>query len=298
MSAATSPTTGRAYGLRRVCAAFGRSRSTCYAQGARQKAGDVVSKRRGPVPSVSDAELLAHVRKDLETSPFVGEGHRKVWARLRVRDELRVARKRVLRIMRENNLLSPHRLRQQGEERLHDGEITTDRPGEMWGTDGARVFTVEDGWVWIFSAVEHWNAECVGHHVCKIGSRYAALEPIAMGVQQYYGSLAADAARGLALRMDHGTQCLADHFLDQIKFWGISKSFAFIEEPQTNGVAERFNRTLKEQVVHGRIFQGVEDLRQAVAAFVQTYNTEWRLEKLGFKSPIEARMERAQGVAA
>ena len=34
----------------------------------------------------------------------------------------------------------------------------------------------------IFTAVEHWNAECVGWHVCKRGDRFAALQPIAMGL--------------------------------------------------------------------------------------------------------------------
>ncbi len=34
----------------------------------------------------------------------------------------------------------------------------------------------EDGWGWIFPAVDHWNAECVGWHVCKKGDRFAALE--------------------------------------------------------------------------------------------------------------------------
>ena len=47
--------------------------------------------------------------------------------------------------------------------------------------------------------------------------------------------------------MDHGSQYLSDHFTNQIKFWGIQPSYAFVAEPQTNGVAERFNRTLKEQ---------------------------------------------------
>ena len=41
----------------------------------------------------------------------------------------------------------------------------------MWGTDGVRVFTVDDGWVWTVAAVDHWNAECVGWHVCKVGNR-------------------------------------------------------------------------------------------------------------------------------
>ena len=159
----------------------------------------------------------------------------------------------------------------------------------MWGTDGVRVFTVDEGWVWIFAAVEHWNAECVGWHVCKVGSRFAALEPIAQGLLRLYGALHADIARGLALRMDHGSQYLSDHFLNQIRYWGIRPSYGFIEEPETNGVAERWNRTLKEQAIHGRLFQNLEAVRAAVAAFVEQYNTSWRLEKLAYHTPIEAR---------
>lgn len=66
-------------------------------------------------------------------------------------------------------------------------------------------FTLEDGWVWIFTAIEHWNAECLGWHVCKIGDRYAALQPISMALTKHYGALDKGVARGLTLRMDHGT---------------------------------------------------------------------------------------------
>ena len=98
--------------------------------------------------------------------------------------------------------------------------------------------------------------------------------------------------------MDNGTKYLANHFLKQIHDWGITPSFAFIEQPQTNGVAERFNRTLKEQAIHGRIFQNLEELRRAVAAFVERYNQHWRVEKLGFLTPAEARLHYARGRAA
>jgi hypothetical protein len=50
-----------------------------------------------------------------------------------------------------------------------DGKITTDAPNVLWGTDGARVLTVDDGWGWVLVAVEHFNVECVGYHVCKLG---------------------------------------------------------------------------------------------------------------------------------
>ena len=237
MSAATSPGTGLAYGLRRVCAAWGMARSSFYAMTSGQHAEQPPAKRRGPKPAISDQALLVAIEADLEASPWEGEGYRKVWARLRVCRDIRVARKRVLRLMRENNLLSPHRCRRRGGN-PHDGEIITHAPNLMWGTDGVRVFTVDDGWGWIFTAVEHWNAECVGWHVCKRGDRFAALQPISMGLAGLYGSTAAGAARGLALRMDHGSQYLSDHFTNQIKFWGIQPSYAFVAEPQTNGVAD------------------------------------------------------------
>ncbi len=287
MSAAISPLTGRRYGIERVCRVWEVPRSSFYGQ--RRESNPTASPgKRGPKPKVSDQELLDLIRRDLAASPFQGEGHRKVWARLKVVGGIRVSRKRVLRLMREHALLSPHRVRQ-GNDLLHEGTITTEAPNIMWGTDGARVQTVEDGWGWIFPAVEHWNSECVGFHVCKEGTRYAALEPIAMGLTRLYGSVEADVARGLALRMDNGTQYISDHFLHQLRFWGITPSFAFVEQPQTNGVAERFNRTLKEQVIHGRIFRNLAEVREAVAAFVKRYNAEWRVEKLGFLTPNEAR---------
>ena len=54
---------------------------------------------------------------------------------------------------------------------------------------------------------------------------------------------------------------------------------------------EAAGRTLKEQAIHGRIFQNLEAVRAAVADFVERYNQTWRLEKLGYHTPIEAREE-------
>lgn len=113
----------------------------------------------------------------------------------------------------ENQLLSPWRGRRAVGPK-HEGKIVTDAPNQMWGTDGTKILTVEDGWIWLFTAIEHWNAECVGWYVAKVGSRYAALEPVSMGLKKIYGSLASDIGRG-----------------------GIQPSFGFIQEPETNGVA-------------------------------------------------------------
>ncbi|GAB4435886.1 MAG: hypothetical protein OHK0026_00590 [Rhodocyclaceae bacterium] len=97
---------------------------------------------------------------------------------------------------------------------------------------------------------------------------------------------------------DARRQNTADDFLNQVNFWGIAPSFAFVAEPQTNGVAERFNRTLKEQAIHGRVFRTVNEVRAAVTEFKDRYNHHWRLEKLAFMSPREARQAYAMRKAA
>jgi putative transposase len=159
----------------------------------------------------------------------------------------------------------------------------------MWGTDGLHMSAVDDGWVWIFSAVDHWSAECVGWHVTKVGDRFAALDPISMGLTHFFDGVEVEIARGLGLRIDHGTQYLSGHFLKQIEFWDIHPSFAFVEQPETNGVSQRFNRTLKEQIIHGRIYRNVEELRATVQRFVELYHRQRRIEKQGYLSPTEAR---------
>lgn len=299
MSGLTSPGTGRTYGTSRTCRAFGVGRSSYYLWSKRKDPGHPLCprKERGPKTTLTDDELLTPVRADPAASPFSGEGHRKGWARLRVLKNVRVSRKRLLRVMREANLLSPRRC-PPAQAALHEGTIITEEPGVVWGADGARILTAEDGWVWSFFCVEPWNAEGVGYHVTKRGPRFAALEPLSMALTAIYGSVGSDVARGLSLRLDHGCQYLADHFLKQVRYWGIAPSFAFVAEPQTNGVAERFIRTMKEQAIYGRVFKNVEEVRAAVAAFVETYNYEWRLEKLGFMTPREAREQFGRALAA
>ena len=134
MSATTSAATGRCFGIQRVCQVWERSRSALYARRARAHhrlgAGPA---RRGPPPRQSDAQLLAAIRTDLARSPFHGEGHRKVHARLRILDGIRVARTRVLRVMRAHGLLSPHRGRQ-GAAKTHDGKAR-----QVTGRDGLKM---------------------------------------------------------------------------------------------------------------------------------------------------------------
>lgn len=115
-----SPGSGRSYGVERVCRAWDYPRSTFYqkrAQNSKTESGrECKPQKRGPKTRLSDEQLLALIRADLASSPFTGEGHRKVWARLKFGAGIKVGRNRVLRIMRANNLLSPRRPRRNADQ--------------------------------------------------------------------------------------------------------------------------------------------------------------------------------------
>jgi putative transposase len=144
-------------------------------------------------------------------------------------------------------LLAPTRVGHAHGPAANDGTILTERPDEMWGTDATSCFTRREGTATVFIAVDHCSAECVGIHAAKSGTRFEALEPIRQGVRTAFGEYAAAVAAGLALRHDHGSQYMSDHFQDDLRFVGIVSSPAFVREPEGNGRAERLFPTLKEQ---------------------------------------------------
>ena len=77
----------------------------------------------------------------------------------------------------------------------------------------------------------------------------------------------------------------------EVAFFGIESSPSFVREPEGNGVAERFIRTLKENLLWVRSFETIEDLRLALLEFKRTYNEQWMLEKYHYRSPAQVRRD-------
>ncbi len=118
--------------------------------------------------------------------------------------------------------------------------------------------------------VDHNSTECAGIHAALRATRSEALEPLRRGVRRHLGASTRDIARRLALRHDHGSQYMADDFQKELGFLGIMNSSAFVRAPEGNGCAERFIRTLQENLLWVRTFDSVEDLRVAPIEFRKT----------------------------
>ena len=130
--------------------------------------------------------------------------------------------------------------------------------------DGVRVFTVDDGWGWIFTAVEHWNAEsCRRYHGMSASAlrplrRPAAVSPwgrtqpgpcMARPRPARLGGVprlrAADIARSRlpTTNICRTTSPTLSPKSSSERHPAVQLRFLRIAEPQTNGVdCERFNR--------------------------------------------------------
>jgi putative transposase len=240
-----------------------------------------------PATPISDPDLVWLIRQVLVASPFAGEGYRKVRSRLRREHGVHVSGKRVLRLLRQEGPLAPQRVRGRRKPRPHDGTIIPDGPNQRWGTDATMAWTRTDGWVWVFVCVDHYTAEAWAQ-VAKVGDRFAALQPVYDAVVDRWGRLDADVARGLELRHDWGPQYRSAHFTGSLAWLGIADSPAFLGEPETNGCAERWIRTLKDQCLWPTLYDTIDELRQAISGFVDRYNRSWLIQRHGHRTPKEA----------
>ena len=242
MSAATSASTGRRYGIQRVLSrvgahAFGPLRRGGLARSARSE----VSARgaAGRMPACSDQQLLA---------PFAPTS---LGRRSRARAIGRCTRgcgysgrdpRRPLpgaaRDARARAPFAPSRAPGRSEFVLHAGTASPRHRKSCHDLTACGCLRWTTA-VWTFAAVDSLERGMRG--VRRVQSRqplHAALEPIAQGLRQMHGSVEADVARGLAHADGPKRESVpvGPLFLQSDR-WGIRPSFGFVEEPETNGVA-------------------------------------------------------------
>ena len=276
-------------GLAPVCNELGISRSTLYAQkAALGRPGP--SAKRGPKPLVADGELLPAIRSVLTDPPFLGEGYRKVHARLR-HAGIRADRERIRNLMRQHGLQAPGRPRRELGPRVHDGTITTSMPDQMWGTDATSVLLRNGQQATIFGVYDHCTCELMGIHAALVADRFEAITNLQQAARKAFGSVEKGIAAGLKLRHDNGSQFVSHAFQAELRFLGMESSPSFVRAPEGNGCIERFWRTLKEQLLWIHTFACVEDLNQALQEFQDHYNQNWLIGRHGHRVPAAVRQD-------
>jgi len=245
--------------------------------------------RPGPKPIFTDAKVLEAVKGYLKAPDFYLEGYKKIHKRL-VKKGIKVAKERLRRILSEANLLCHQNKREHPQVSDHDGSITTERPNELWGMD-VKEFKTLIGKIYFMGVIDHFNSEIKGSHVSTKHTSKEVMQAMRNAVRNEFGTTNKEICKPavLSMRIDHGSEFDSKAFEKELLFLGIKKSSAYVRSPQCNGIIERFHRTLQEQAVDIYSATTLEEAKKIINEFINRYNENWLLHRLGLESPIEYR---------
>jgi transposase InsO family protein len=89
----------------------------------------------------------------------------------------------------------------------------------------------------------------VGYNVVKFGDRFEATRAVQNAVKNRFGSLDKESAQGVVVRSDRGSQYTSEYYVKSMDHLGIEISHTWSRSPESNGIIERFHRTIEEQLL-------------------------------------------------
>ena len=107
-----------------------------------------------------------------------------------------------------------------------------------------------------------------------------------------------DVAVDLTILHDTRSQNVNHDFRNKITWLGAKPSPSFVRFPEGNGCAERFIRTLKENLLWVRTFTSIDDLQAALQKVKDEYNDHWLIQRHGHRSPNQFRRSAMDKISA
>jgi putative transposase len=221
-------------------------------------------------------------------------GYRRILALLK-REGWEVNHKHVLRLMREDNLLS---LRTRSfvnttnsKHELHiypnlAGPLVIDGLDQLWVADITYIRLREE-FVYAAIVLDAFSRRVIGWSVEKNLQSSLALHAL----EQAFAGRTVKA--GLIHHSDRGVQYASAEYTGRLLAAGIRISMSRVATPWDNAKAESFMRTLKAEQVNAQKYRNLEEARTSIGAFIQEHYNERRLHSsLGYRSPVEFERER------
>ncbi len=253
---------------------------------------------RAAAPSrrqLEDAELLDQIDKIRSANEFAAAyGSPRVWLQLR-RQGVRVGKKRVERIMRQNGLAGAFLRKgwKGGSTRqnpkhtaapdLVDRDFSASAPNRLWVADLTRIPTGE-GVLWLASVRDAFSNRVVGWKTAARADTDLVLTALE------YALWSRDVRAGqLVHHSDKGCQYTAIRFTQRLADAGVAPSTGSVGDSYDNALAENLWSTLKVELVYwpGAVFATRAEAEAAIFRYVDGwYNPRRIQEGLGGLGPL------------
>lgn len=250
---------------RRACQLVGQHRST---------------QRYERVPAEYELRLVARMNELAAEHPRYG--YRRIWSLLRS-EGWRVNRKRIERLWRlEGHRVPPRRAMASGKKALGTAEkaiwsLPAQRPNHVWSYDFMGTYTREGTPVRILNIVDEYTRLAVGCRVARsIGARDVIRE-----LEKLFDKH----GRPEILRSDNGREFVADSLGAWLAERGVKTAFIEKGSPQQNAFVERFNGTMRDELLNGEEFDNLLEARVVIQNWLTEYNTLRPHRGLGMLTP-------------
>lgn len=230
-----------------------------------------------------DVELIDKIKGIKELHPFWG--YRRIHAWLLHREKIEVGKKKVLSIMRKNELLvkqvvhKANRIPQRSKPRAN-------RPNQYWGIDMTKFMVPAIGWVYLVIVLDWYTKKIVGWDIALRSRSIEWKKALDTAIDREFPL----GVRGSGLRLisDNGSQPTATSFMKDIATLGIEQIFTSYDNPKGNADTERMMRTIKEEVIWLNEFSSFDEAKKTLDNWIEEdYNKLYVHSRLGYKSPKE-----------
>lgn len=238
-----------------------------------------------------DQKLLELIRPIKAEQP--GWGYRMVWAYLTYRQGHTVNKKRVYRVMKEQDLLvQPNRrLKAVRDNQNNRNKPRADRPNQFWGIDMTKVMIGSFGWLYVVVVLDWYTKKIIGYSVKPRSKAIDWLDAINMACNQQFPQGILRKEQDLFLVSDNGSQPTAETFMKACSVMEIKQIFASYNNPKGNADTERVIKTIKHEFVWINEFTSPMQFIEGLARWVQRYNTDRPHSTLGYQTPCDYEKE-------
>ncbi|HLM43525.1 MAG TPA: IS3 family transposase [Myxococcaceae bacterium] len=232
------------------------------------------------------AEVVTRIHRDSRGT----YGSPRVHAELRARGQ-RVSRKRVARLMNENDIAARKRRRfVRTTDSRHDQPVAPNilernfspgQPNSTWATDMTYVWTGQ-GWLYLAVVMDLFSRKVVGWSMSERIDRHLVLNALDMALK------GRQPPQGLLHHSDRGSQYASTDYQQALAARGIQCSMSRKGNCWDNAVVESFFSSLKQELVYTTDFATHEQARLALFEYIEVfYNRQRRHSSLGYVSPVD-----------
>jgi len=232
-------------------------------------------------------DIVQRMRELKADHPFWG--YRRLWAHLKFVDKLPVNKKRILRLVRQHDLLVKPNLRLIAKRTSTKSKPKPARPNEWWGIDMTKVMVESFGWIYVVIVLDWHTKKIVGYYAGIQSKSAHWLAALNMAVNRQFP----DGVRGhdVNLMSDNGCQPTSTSFIESCSLMGVHQAFTSYNNPKGNADTERMMRTLKEECLWLTEWTSPFELAKAFEAWVAKYNATYLHSALGYKPPEQFEKE-------